>query len=127
MKTRPRPRGKPNHADRRSNEDAAENETQLREIIEAIIVDCGSPARVLELYYWSQESDLWEMIRSLMNLPPPVRTTLSAFLMMATDRDQVSARIGQYGELTLFSGHVADALAIVRAAVDGDESQRSRS
>jgi hypothetical protein len=127
MKTRPKPRGRPNHAGRRRNGEPAENEAELQEIIEAIIVDCGSPARVLELYYWSQESDLWEMIRALVNLPAPVRTKLSAFLMMATDRDQVSARIGQSGELTLFSGHVADALAIVRAAIDGDENKRSGS
>ena len=81
----------------------------LNGILKRIIEDCPHPGRLLELYYWSSERELAEVMRQYVGLSPDVRAALHAFLMLAKDKpDTVTVRIASNGELTFSSPAVAD-------------------
>jgi hypothetical protein len=65
----------------------------------------------MEIYYWSGEHDLVEVMRQYISLSPGVRAKLHSFLMLVKDQpDTVTAEIGESGELT-FSAPAATELA----------------
>jgi hypothetical protein len=90
--------------------------TDIASVVRSLVTDYAEPARILELYYWSQEPGLPELIRALMALPPAQRAALQSFFAMISDPNFVSATIDPAGGLTLFSPDVAEALAATRNA-----------
>jgi hypothetical protein len=100
-----------------------EPEPKLAEVIESIIVDCGDPARVLELYYWSREPGVLEVIRSVMALPPRTRALLEGFLAVAQP-DLVSGELDEAGRVTLSSPDVTDAAVVLRRSLADQEPPR---
>ena len=89
-------------------------EPQLDRLIEHIFRQLDSPARVMELYYWSREPQLLEIIRSIIAMPAQSREQLEAFLSMAGDPATIAASIDKNGRLSLTSSHVVDALDLIR-------------
>jgi hypothetical protein len=89
-------------------------EPDLDKLVEHIFRQLDSPARVIELYYWSREPQLLEVIRSIIAMPAQTREKLEAFLSMAGDPEAIAASIDNAGRLTLTSSHVADALDLIR-------------
>ena len=71
----------------------------------------------MEIYYWSQEPGLSNVIRAYMSLPKRTRSVLGAFWRMAENPRLVSATIDERGRLALFSPEIVDTLAVVRKAV----------
>ena len=51
---------------------------------------CGNPAEALELYYWSREPGLIEIIRGIATMPESTRAAIEAFIALARD-----TKIGQ--------------------------------
>jgi hypothetical protein len=89
-------------------------EPELDRLIEHIFRQLDSPARVMELYYWSREPQVLEIIRSIIAMPAPTREKLEAFLSMAGDPETIAASIDNAGRLSLTSSHVVDALDLIR-------------
>ena len=89
-------------------------EPELDRLIEHIFRQLDSPARVMELYYWSREPQLLEIIRSIIAMPEQTREKLEAFLSMAGDAETIAASIDDTGRLSLTSSHVVDALDLIR-------------
>lgn len=84
---------------------------ELQDILRQLVDECENPARMIELYYWSTEADLAEVMRQYVALPSPVRAALYAFLTLAKDDPaSVNVRIDPNGEMTL-SSPAADELA----------------
>ncbi len=82
-----------------------------KDILRQLVEECENPARMIELYYWSGEADLVEVMRQYVALPAAVRAALYAFLMLAKDDPaSVNVRIEANGDMTL-SSPAADALA----------------
>ena len=76
------------------------DEQQLTGLLKRIVDECRHPARLIELYYWSAENELAEVMRQYIALPPEVRAALHAFLLLAKDEPgSVTTRIGARGEL----------------------------
>ena len=86
------------------------DETDLEHILNSIVVTCGDPARVLELFYWSQEPEVLEIIRSLMSFSKQARELLCSFLTSVPDPRSISVEIGLPGQLTLVSPEIAEAM-----------------
>src|SRR5712692_7706785 len=81
----------------------------LIELLKRIVADCQDPARLVELYYWSAEPELAEVMRQYMALPDQVRAALHAFLMLvANDAGSVTHRITGEGEMILSSPATAE-------------------
>jgi hypothetical protein len=86
----------------------------LEALVELIIRQLDSPARVMELYYWSREPQLLDIIRSVIAMPEQTREKLEAFLSMAGDPETITAALDNSGRLSLTSSHVTDALDLMR-------------
>ena len=87
-------------------------EPTLREVVRSVLHHIHSPARVIELYYWSQEEKLCDVIRAIVVMPPETREVLEAFLSM-TRADTVTASLDTEGRLTLSSPDVSETLNLL--------------
>lgn len=86
-------------------------EPQVASLLKRILEDCRNPGRLIELYYWSAEHDLADVMRQYIALSPEVRATLHAFLMLVKDEPgSVTVQIAENGEMT-FSAPAAAELA----------------
>ena len=83
----------------------------LNGILKRIVEDCPHPGRLLELYYWSSERELAEVMRQYVALSAEVRAAFHAFLLLVKDAPaSVTVRIAPNGELA-FSAPAAAELA----------------
>jgi hypothetical protein len=78
-------------------------------VLKRLVEECPHPARLVELFYWSAEHELAEVMRQYVGLSADVRAALHAFLMLAKDKPaSVTVRIATNGELTFSSPAVAE-------------------
>jgi hypothetical protein len=97
------------------------DEQRLSGLLRRLIEECPNPARLIELYYWSAEHELAEVMRQYVGLSADVKAALHAFLMLVKDDPaSVSVRIATNGELT-FSSPAGEELA---KKMSGDDFQR---
>jgi hypothetical protein len=90
-----------------SNSATQEHKKGLAEVVQALILQAGDPARVLECYYWAQEPGALECIRSLLAMPPQARGALQTFLAASEDPRSISVFVDDSGCLSLFSPEAA--------------------
>lgn len=91
-----------------------------------LVAGCGSPAEVLELYYWSREPGLLEIIRGIATMSEDTRAQIEAFIALASNSKSVRAEVDGRGVLTLSSAEAARTVALARyaAATDADDAPR---
>jgi hypothetical protein len=81
----------------------------LAVLLKRIVEQCPHPGRLIELYYWSAEHQLAEVMRQYIALPPEVRTALHGFLMLVKDEPgSVKVEIAANGEMTFSAPAVAE-------------------
>jgi hypothetical protein len=87
------------------------DEQHLAGLLKRILEECPHPARLIELYYWSAEHQLAEVMRQYVGLSADVKAALHAFLMLVKDDPgSVTVRIAPNGEMT-FSCPAGEELA----------------
>jgi hypothetical protein len=87
------------------------DERPLAGLLKRIVEECPHPARLIELYYWSSEHELADVMRQYIALSPDVRAALHGFLMLVKDApSSVTVQIAANGEMT-FSAPAAEELA----------------
>ena len=94
-------------------------------LVRALVAGCRSQAQVLELYYWSKEPGLIEVIRSFVAMPEATRATLEAFVSIAHDPKSVMAALDRSGTLTLTTLEAKRTVALVQH-VEQDDEPRTR-
>jgi hypothetical protein len=57
--------------------------TPALEVIQSLINSGTDPSRLLELYYWTREPGIIELIRAFLSLPEPAQRSLGDFLLNA--------------------------------------------
>jgi hypothetical protein len=102
------------------------NKAPAERLIRTLAACCASPAELLELYYWSKEPGLAEVIRAIATMPEETRAAIEAFIALARNAKTVSADLDGRGVLTLSSDEAAKAIALAHyvAAEDRDELPR---
>jgi len=105
---------------RPSNDPAAER------LIRTLVAGCGSPAEALELYYWSREPGLIEIVRGIAAMPEDTRAAIEAFIALARDAKSVRAELGSRGVLTLASAEAARTVALAQYAAEEDSEDAPR-
>jgi hypothetical protein len=80
---------------------ASDNAIDLADIVWAVIVNSGDPARFLELHYWTAEPKLLELMRILIGLNEETREALHAFLSKIPDPQQIMVNTKPSGVLTV--------------------------
>ena len=95
-------------------------------LIRTLVAGCGKPAAALEVYYWSKEPGLIEIVRAIATMPEEARAAIEAFAALARDHTTVSARLDPRGVLTLASVQAAKTVALAQyaAANDVDDAPR---
>jgi hypothetical protein len=74
----------------------------LARLLRRIVEECPDPARLIELYYWSTENELADVMRQFVGLSAEVRATLHAFLLLVKDEPgSVTVQIAPNGDMTL--------------------------
>ncbi len=82
------------------------------------IVMRTDPVRLFELYYWSQDRDLFQAYRTIATLPDAARETLTSFLALVQDPEAVIVTWEPNGRLSLEARHVGQTLAMVHYMVE---------
>lgn len=97
-----------------STSNSCDREPSLEELLERMVRQLDSPARVIELCYWSRERNLLDIMRAVVAMPETAREALEAFLSMAGEPEKIVATLDTTGRLTLASPQVAQALDLLR-------------
>ena len=103
------------------------NSTRTTEhLVRALVAGCDSPAQVLELYYWSKEPGLIDVIRGIVAMPEEARAALETFMAISRDTKSVVATLDRYGVLSLTSANAVKTVALAQYAAedDGDDQPR---
>ena len=80
--------------------------------------------RLVELYYWSQEEQLVELMRAFTRLPDETKAALTSYLRLGIEKsDSIGVTIGENGSLILSSPQVCHELQKQCENDVSDESQ----
>jgi len=107
----------------------SENSSQSRHlpsarIIRSMLAECGDSARLLELFYFSREPDVLEIMRAIAALPEEARAALDAFLAVSHDPVAITAKWDGAGRLTLSSPQVGQTMAIINFCAENDDVEK---
>lgn len=93
-----------------------QDDQKLTGVLKQLVEECPHPERLIELFYWSTEPDLAEVMRHYVGLSTEVRAALFAFLVLVKgEPGAATVRIGANGEMTFSSPAVAE---LARKIVD---------
>jgi hypothetical protein len=92
----------------------AAKEPPAERLIRTLAACCINPASLLELYYWSREPGLAEIVRGIATMPEEARSAIEAFVVLARDTKSVSAELDGRGVLTLASLEAARAIVLAQ-------------
>jgi hypothetical protein len=95
-------------------------------LVRALVAGCGSPAQVLELYYWSKEPGLIDVIRGIVAMPEETRAALEAFMAISRDAKSVVATLDRCGVLSLTSENAMKTVALAQHAAEDDVDDQPR-
>lgn len=100
---------------------------RLNEDLRNLFANCRDPVRLIELYYWSREPGLIDIIRGIVAMPDETRAAVEAFFAMAQEPEAIAAKFDPRGRLSLASPDVDRALAIAQhlLACDGRDTPGS--
>jgi DNA-directed RNA polymerase subunit L len=77
---------------------------ELAEILHRLVRCSENPERLIELYYWTAEHEIIEIIRQYISLPDEPKKALRAFLSMTSDcTDSVRVNVNKEGHVTFSS------------------------
>jgi hypothetical protein len=98
---------------------------ELTALLHRLVSVSQSPERLIELYYWSLEPELAEVMRHYITLPNEPRSALRAFLAMTADcAESVRVAVISDGQVTLSSPVVSKLMmAMAMRPVPDDESE----
>ncbi|MCW5694481.1 MAG: hypothetical protein KIT48_19145 [Pseudolabrys sp.] len=80
-----------------------ERNTEVRDVIKTILNDGADTSRLLELYYWTREPGIIELIRAYLDLPERTQRSLSTFLLNGRPK-AVGGAFDPQGRLILSRG-----------------------
>src|ERR1044072_1370710 len=98
-------------------------EPDIREVARRIMKNVRSPAGIVELYYWSQERHLRDLMRAFVMLPPRTQEVLLAFLQLNADPEQIVAAIDAEGRVILSSPAIKELEAMAGSTVLAETSR----
>lgn len=99
-------------------------ESKSERLIRMLMTGGGKASSVLELYYWSREPGMIEIMRGIVAMPEETRGALEAFLALSRDPKTIRANISQAGVLMLAAPEAAQAVALATyiAENEGDDA-----
>jgi hypothetical protein len=85
---------------------------ETRVLLRRLVDNCRHPAQLIELYYWSVETDLVRVMQEYIALPDGPKSALRAFLSMTRHcPETVQATVTDDGQITLSSSHISEKMS----------------
>ena len=91
-----------------------------------LLAACGSPAGLLELYYWSREPGMIGIVRGIATMPEQTRAAFEAFITLAGDPRSIEAELDRQGALTLTSPQMSKTIALAAYVADNESEDAAR-
>ncbi|HML13636.1 MAG TPA: hypothetical protein VK456_10040 [Xanthobacteraceae bacterium] len=91
---------------------AVRTETRMPEVVSQIVARCDH-AKLMELYYWTQEPGLLEIVRAIAGMSDAGREALESFFRLGGDPQTITATWETDGRLSLESDNLGRALEVV--------------
>lgn len=82
------------------DDDETQRTNEVQDVIKTIINDGADTSRLLELYYWTREPGIVELIRAYLDLPERTQRSLSTYLLNGRPKT-VAATFDAQGRLVL--------------------------
>jgi hypothetical protein len=101
-------------------------ENRSERLIRMLLAACGSPAGLLELYYWSREPGMIDIVRAIAAMPEQTRASFEAFVALAGDSRSIEATLEPHGALTLASPEASKAIALASYAAENESEDSAR-
>jgi len=95
-----------------------------RKTIQAVLAECRDSAHLFELYYFSREPAMLEIMRAVAAMPEEARASLEAFFTMSHEPGAIAAQWDTAGRLTLSSPQVGHTMALMRFCADNEEAEK---
>jgi len=93
--------------------------------IQAVLADCKDSARLFELYYFSREPAMLDIMRAIAALPEEARASLEAFFTMSHEPAAIAAQWDGSGRLTLSSPQVGQTMAMMRYCAENEDAEKN--
>jgi len=97
--------------------------TDLNELVRSII-EQGDARSFIEMYYWTREPGLLEIVRTIAMMSENARTALEVFVAMSHEPGAIAARWDDSGRLTLTSPQVGQAVAVMQYCAEHDDGEK---
>ena len=101
--------------------DKSSEQVGQAKLLRSVLAECGDSSRLLELYYFSREPDVLEIMRAVAALPEDARAALEAFLTVSHEPGAITAKWDGAGRLTLASPQVGQTMAIIAFCAENDD------
>ena len=109
-----------NHIRRKRSAAGSKSKAAHELLMRTLVAGCDKPAAALEVYYWSKEPGLIEIVRAIAMMPEDTRAAIEAFVALAHDPRTVTAGLDPRGVLTLASVQAAKTVALAQYAAAND-------
>jgi hypothetical protein len=94
-----------------------------KDIFETLVAGGCEPALIVEMYYWTREPGMLELIRAIAALPEEARSALEAFFAMSHEPAAIAARWDAGGRLTLASPQIGQTMAIMQYCAENEDAE----
>jgi hypothetical protein len=93
-------------------------------VAHCILSECKDSTRLLELFYWSREPGLLEIMRAIATMSEDARTALEVFVAMSHEASAIVAKWDASGRLTLTSPQAGQAVAVIQYCAEHDDVEK---
>jgi hypothetical protein len=102
----------------------ANSQSRSTEILETLVAGGCEPALIVEMYYWTREPGMLDLIRAIAALPDEARSALEAFFAMSHDPAAIAAKWDTVGRLTLASPQVGQTMALMQYCAENEDGEK---
>jgi hypothetical protein len=100
------------------------SEPRSKDILETLVASGCEPTQIVEIYYWTREPGMLDLIRAIAALPEEARSALEAFFAMSHEPASVAAKWDAGGRLTLASPQVGQTMAIMQYCAENEDAEK---
>jgi len=93
-----------------------------KDILAGLVAE--EPTRFFEMYYWSREPGMLEVMRAIMRMSESSRAALEAFLSMSHEPALIAANWDPKGRLTLASPQIGQTVAIIHYCAENEDIEK---
>jgi hypothetical protein len=105
------------------NEQNQWRDPRSRKILECILADCPDSSSLLEMYYWTREPGMLDLIRAIAAMPEETRSALEAFFTMSHEPAAIAAKWDTAGRLTLASPQIGQTVAMIQYCAENEDAE----